>query len=70
MALVATLASQPFSINWTCSDDTSLTLTASSMMNLGVAVGAHIDALHQRTRTAKDAIQAATTVADVNAVVW
>ena len=70
MAVIAALSSQPFSITWTCADDSSLILDGPGIMAMGVAVGTYVDSLHRRTRVAKDALDAAATPAEVAAIVW
>lgn len=70
MALIAISAAQAFNIDWTCQDDTTISLDAAGMIGLGVTVGTYADTLHQRTRVAKVALDVAETIEAVNAVVW
>ena len=70
LALMAQAAGQPYSIDWTLSDNTYLTLDASGMIAVGAALGAHVaDAfaigLHLRGQVA-----AATSFDELDAIVW
>jgi hypothetical protein len=70
MALIAKSAGQPFNIDWTCADDSTISLGADDIIALGMAVGNYADQLHQRTRVAKAALDAAETAGAVAAIVW
>lgn len=70
LALMAQAAGQSYSIDWTLSDNTHLTLDASGMIAVGAALGAHVaDAfaigLHLRGQ-----IAAATSFDALEAIVW
>ncbi|WP_215408435.1 DUF4376 domain-containing protein [Janthinobacterium sp. JC611] len=70
MALIAQAAGQPYSIDWTLSDNTYLTLDAAGMIAVGAALGAHVAtafaiALHLRGR-----IAAAASFDALEAIVW
>ncbi|RCW73798.1 DUF4376 domain-containing protein [Pseudorhodoferax soli] len=61
----------PFSIDWTCQDNTVLALDASQMVGMLVALAQHADHLHQVSRTLRAAIYAEdATEASVAAVAW
>ncbi len=61
---------QPFAIDWTCQDNSLLSLDAIGMMGMPVALALFAKALHETARARKDLIDAATTVAEVEAVAW
>ncbi|MCM2564217.1 DUF4376 domain-containing protein [Janthinobacterium kumbetense] len=70
LALMAQAAGQPYSIDWTLSDNTHLTLDAAGMIGVGAALGAHVAeafaiALHLRGQ-----IAAATSFDALDAIVW
>lgn len=68
MALIAQGAGAPYSITWKLADNTVATLTAAQMIGVGVAVGQYVAACHARAQTLGLAIQAASTVAAVDAI--
>lgn len=70
MALLAQLASQPFSIDWTLFDNTVRTLSGADMIAVGIAAGTHSGAVYDHARVLRDQIEAATTADAVAAVVW
>lgn len=70
MAMLAKQASQPFSINWTLKDNTVKTLNADQMIGLGIALGQFITAIYDKARNYRQQINVATTVANVQNVVW
>ena len=57
-------------IDWTTADNTTVTLTKSDVINLGVALGAHITTAHERGRIVRQQIEAATTEAELEAITW
>lgn len=67
-AQAAVGAGQPFSIDWTCADDSTLTLDAAGMMGMPVALAMHANAIHQHARALKSAVEAATSSADLEAI--
>lgn len=73
-AAVAALASKsaglPYSVTWTCADDTTITLDADGVLGMSVTLAQFADAQHTKGRPLKDAISAAVTAAAVNAVTW
>jgi hypothetical protein len=68
MALIASTAGAPFSIDWTMADNSSATLDASGMITLGVAVGRYVSACHDRGATLKAEIDAATTIEELTSI--
>jgi hypothetical protein len=69
-ALILMSQGQPFSKIWTREDNTSVTLTGSQLIEVGLTVMAWVDTVHQRSRVLYDRIQTATTVPEVDAVLW
>lgn len=63
-------ASVPFSIVWTCADNSSLALDAVAAMGMPVALAQYADQLHQTAKTLRAQIDAATTVPQVEAITW
>jgi len=70
LASIALAQGQPFSIRWTRQDNTAVELDAPAMIAVGVAMGQHIDSVHQIGRAKRAAIEAATTHDAVMAVTW
>jgi hypothetical protein len=68
MALIAQAAGQPFAIDWTMADNSSVTHDAAAMIAAGVAVGLHVSACHANGVALKAAIDAATDVVELAAV--
>jgi hypothetical protein len=68
MALLAKQAGVTFGQGFTLADDTTVQLNADQMIALGVAVGTYVSRVHGRARVLKEAIAAAETVEDVNAI--
>jgi len=68
LAQAARAAGQPFSIDWTCADDSVLTMDAPQMISALAALGAHVAALHNTARTKKEQIANAQTVAELSAL--
>jgi hypothetical protein len=63
-------AGAPFSIDWTCADNSTITMDGQQMAALPVAFAIWGDALHQQAKALRAQIEAATTVEDVQAVAW
>lgn len=67
---LASLDPATFSIDWTLADNTVRTLSGANMVAVGTALAQHVTALHITTRGLRAQIEAATTAAEVDAVVW
>lgn len=67
-AQAAAGAGQPFAIEWMCQDNTLLALDAAGMMGMPVALAMAGNALHQHARTLKAAVDAADSVAALEAI--
>lgn len=58
------------SVEWTLADNTSVVLTASDLIGLGVALGQHKDQAHKTARQLRAQIEAATSQAELDAIAW
>jgi hypothetical protein len=65
-----TAMSMPVAIEFTLSDNTSVTLNAEQMAHVGMLLGQKVQTAHPRSQTMRAQIETATTVAEVEAVVW
>jgi hypothetical protein len=63
-------AQQPFSMSWTCADNSQLALNAVAAVGMPVALAMYADQLHQTAKTLRARIEAATTVPQVEAIAW
>ena len=70
MATTALLNSTPFSIDWTLADNTTRSLDAAQMIAVGLAMGQHIDSIHQTGRGLRAQLDAAMTPEAVAAIQW
>ncbi len=68
MAMIAQAAGQPFSIEWTMQDNSTVTHDAAAMITMGIAVGRHIAACHEAALLKRAAIDVAGDVAAIAAV--
>ena len=59
-----------FSVDWTCKDNSVITLSYEQMVGMPVIMAQVGNELHQKARTLKAEIDAATTLEEINAVVW
>jgi hypothetical protein len=69
-AQVAVAAGQEFNIGWTTQANTVLNLTATQIMQMPLALALHANTLHLHARDKKTQIDAATTLAEVEAITW
>lgn len=67
-AQVALAAGQPFSLDWTCADNSTLTLDAAGIIGMPVALAKHAAALHAHARNLKAAVAAAVDQAELDAI--
>lgn len=70
MALIAQVASAPFTIDWTLADNSVVTLNAQQMIGVGVALGRHIAAIYDTARALRETIDSATSKQNVDAISW
>lgn len=59
-----------FSIDWTLADNTVRTLSGADMVAVGVMLAQHVNGLHVIARGLRAQIESATTIAEVESVVW
>ena len=57
-------------VTWTLSDNTTETFNATELKQIGQALSSHIDSCHNKARTKRAEIDAATTEAAINAITW
>lgn len=69
-ALLPRAAEDAFSINWTVSDNSVVTLDAAQVMALGLTLTARINAIHQRGRTLRALIDNAATPQEAYGHTW
>ena len=67
---LANIGPAAFSIDWTLADNTVRTLSGADMVAVGLALAQHINGLHVISRGLRAQIDAATSVAEVESVVW
>lgn len=69
-AMFAKAAAQPFASEWTLADNTTIVLDADKMMQLPIIMAMAADAMHQKARSMKSAIDSAATIEEINAIAW
>lgn len=69
-AKIARDAGQPYVINWTLADNITVELDADAVINVGFALLAHVDGIHQRSRALYAEIQAAEDAQAVASISW
>lgn len=69
-AAIAAGQGEAFSLDWTCADDTTLTMTAEEVAAMPLALAQQKNTLHQAARTKKASIAAAASRAAVRAITW
>jgi hypothetical protein len=67
-AVIAQGASAPYSVTWTRADNSTVSLNATEMIAVGLAVMQHVDGCYNRARTLRDAINAAANMAALLAI--
>jgi hypothetical protein len=69
-ALAAKASGLPYSVTWTCADDSTIVLDADGVLGMVVSLAMFADAQHAKARPLKDAIRDAKTPEDIGRVVW
>lgn len=69
-AKIAQDAGQPYSITWTLADNSPAELDAQTTIDVGLALLAHVDAIHQHSRNLRQQIDAAQDLQALDAVRW
>lgn len=67
---IAQLLGAAFSIDWTLANNTARTLDAAQMIQVGLSLSQHVNAIHQVARGLRAAIDAATSAEQLDAVIW
>lgn len=67
-AQAALSAGEPWSMDWTLFDNTTIALSAADMIGVVEALGANINAAHEAARAKRALIEAATTVQQLDAI--
>lgn len=70
LASIAKQHDQPYSIDWSTSGGTEVTLDADGVIAMAAALNGNIASLHATARDLKGKIQAATSEAELAAIVW
>lgn len=68
MCRLAEEAGQPFALNFTLADGSRVALTSTTVRQLASAVGQYVAALYDHAHSLLDALDAATTDTDLNAI--
>lgn len=67
-AQAALTAGTPWTLDWTLANNTVINLTAEEMVSVAEALGANITAAHEEARQKRAAIDAATTIVELEAI--
>lgn len=70
-ALIAQAAGQPYTDTWTLADNSTIPVSGSDIIAMGIALLQHVSACHAKGRVLRNQIyQVAQTIEDVQAVEW
>jgi hypothetical protein len=69
-ASVAIQLGQPLSIEWTCADNSSITLDANTLVTLPLLVAQVANDLHNRYLGLKSQLDSASTLDEIDSIVW
>lgn len=69
-ALIAAVNSSPFSVAWTLSDNASVTLSGSQMINVGLTLMSHVNSLHATSRALRTSIDESQSPNSIAEVEW
>jgi hypothetical protein len=67
---LAQVVGSSFTINWTCKDNTVITMSQMQMIQVGIDLGVHINTQHAIARGLRTAINGATSKEEVEAITW
>lgn len=70
LATLASLNGQPFSVQWTTADNSVRELSGHDVIQVGVALGAHVLASHAHGRQLRASIEAAQSSEELEQVSW
>lgn len=68
LAMIASSNQQPFELQWTLADLSVVMLTVPQILGASIAVGTHVSTVYAQHRVAAAAVEAATTIEEVQAV--
>lgn len=69
-AIAKTTLGDSLVIEWTCADNSTILMDADMLVSMPVLMTQIADGLHKKCRALKDLIDAATTLEQIDAVVW
>lgn len=69
-AVLMAQSDQNFTVNWTLADNTVATLGQAQMIGVGVALAAHVSSVFAHSQGLRAELDAASTVAEVEALRW
>lgn len=70
LALLAQMADQPFTINWTLADNSVVSLDGAAVIAVGTALGAMVNSVHDIARSLRMRIDMASTIEEIEAIAW
>ncbi len=70
LAQLAISTNQPFLITWTLRDNSTIDLDANQMIEVGIALGAHIANTHTRARELRALIEQANSKEELDLISW
>lgn len=70
LALIAQLQATEFTEDWTLADNTSRLLSTTEVLQVGVALGQHVSAVHAQAKALRDQIEAAASAEALAEIVW
>ena len=69
-AFIAQSMGQNFSIDWTLADNSIRTLSAADLIQVGLALAAHVNSAHKKGRAKREAIKKATNESQLRGIRW
>lgn len=69
-AQAAQIVGESFEIEWTCADNSTITLDYAQMIALPAVMADAANAMHVKSRSLKAAIDAAQTIEEINSIQW
>lgn len=69
-ASAAKAASLPMSVEWTCADNSTITLDADMLLALPLHMAMAGNAIHAKAKALKASIDAASSISEIEAIVW
>lgn len=69
-AVILAMQNPAFTVVWTLQDNSSVMLSATDLEGVGQALAQHVATAHAHSQALRNQIESATTIAEVEAVVW